>query len=224
MDQTQLQWLINEGDKLFEKVGNESFFTSEKPAYEFWLNSAIDFVGRYKIGSTNPLKIYNPNMWRRRYSSKPYVHYGGDVTVVYASNTQDQKQTYSVMDFSNLFEKQINFLREIEYKEDEKLKKQKFIEIHTNGSIFYNENSYKYKPSDKKFKMILILIRKGNYINTSILIKQTGHKSVGTLTKEKREINRRFFEKFQIRDFIKGQKNSGYTINPEYLEFTQITK
>jgi hypothetical protein len=154
-------------------------------------------------------------MWPNRSSSKPQVHYGGNITVVYSSDTPRQKPAYSVMDFSDLFERQINFLRELE-----KDKTEKTISLEQSGLIknSINKREYQYDPKDKVFKMIKLLADKRNYVKTSLIKSKAGFESDVAVSNAKRSINNILLKNIEIRDFIlEGKRKVGYKINPEYF-------
>ncbi len=208
MSEKLLQELIKEGENIYAKLGDEYFFASpfSKTEYEIWLQKVLGFTASNAISPTNPLKSYISRMWSTK-TSTPTI-YSDSNSVVYSKKTIP---TYSLMDFMDIVARQIDFLKKIEVEKTITIKLDGLITNQINGKF------YKYKSTDKVFKMITTLAMKETYVNTSSLIGITGYDSANTLAKGKRDINKLLLEKLEIKDFIIGQRNSGYRINSLYL-------
>lgn len=210
MTNTKLQELIKDGNNLFEKINDESFFLFEKPMYELWLNRGLDFIGRDKISATNPFKKYKSEMWSTIHLSEPLISSGSDTTIVYAK--KQKKPVYSVADFSDLFEKQIDFLLDL-------AEKSIHIIIEKNGLITNSltEKSHKYSSGFNLFKMIVCLAKKGDFVNGTTLRKEVGYHDLSTLKDGIERVNKTLQEEIGVKDLIVHPSyKSGYRINPEY--------
>lgn len=81
---------------------------------------------------------------------------------------------------------------------------------------------YELRQKDFRHKIIKTLIQRSNYVDSTTLLKVTGHNSKESLYKTISNFNRSIRTKLELQNnLIEGKPSSGYRINPKYL-ITQV--